>query len=75
MVVAYLKRDDVAGHLGGVSFQWQINTFWFGMLWFIIGSMTVLFLVGYLILLLNVFWIIYRIAVGWIALSEGRPAY
>ena len=75
VVLAYAKRDRVAGTWVASHFKWQINTFWYGMLWTIVGSMTLLFLVGYLILLLNAFWIIYRIAAGWIALSEGRPAY
>ena len=75
IVLNYIKKDEVAGTLYESHFRWQIRTFWFGLLWGIIGSLTFVLVIGMLILLADVVWLIYRIAKGWLNLNENKPMY
>jgi len=73
LIVNYIKIDDVRGTWLESHFRWQIRTFWFGLLWAAIGSLTFVLLIGYFILVVDGIWLIYRIAKGWVFLSEKRP--
>lgn len=73
IVVGYVKRDDAKGSWLESHYRWQIRTFWWGLLWGVIGAITALIVVGFAILLADALWIIYRIAKGWLALAEGKP--
>ncbi|HEY8219571.1 MAG TPA: hypothetical protein VIF86_05675 [Methylobacter sp.] len=75
IVMNYVKRDDVAGTFLESHFRWQIRTFWFGMLWGVLGAITFMFIVGWFVLIANGIWIIYRIVKGWLRLNEGKPMY
>jgi uncharacterized membrane protein len=72
VVVNYVKKDDVAGTWLESHFRWQIRTFWFGLLWGVIGMLTFILIVGWFILIADAIWIIYRIVKGWLRLSENR---
>ena len=72
IIVDYVKRDDAKGTWLESHFTWQIRTFWWGLLWGVIGAVLLLVLVGYLVLVANAVWIIYRIVKGWLRLSENR---
>src|SRR3990167_5582150 len=61
IIINYVKREQVAGTWLESHFRWQIRTFWFGLLWAVIGAATVVILVGFAILFANFCWIIYRI--------------
>ena len=71
--INYLKRDEVKGTIYESHFTWQIRTFWFGMLWMLIGYVTALVLVGYLVVLVTYIWLIYRTTKGLLRLFDGRP--
>jgi uncharacterized membrane protein len=73
VVVAYLKRDDAAGTWLESHYRWQIRTFWWLLLWGVIGGLTALILVGFAILFAAAVWFIYRVAKGWLALRDGKP--
>jgi uncharacterized membrane protein len=75
IVINYIKREDVAGTLVESHFRWQIRTFWFALLWGVLGVITLIVIVGWLILMANGVWIIYRIAKGWLRLNENKPMY
>lgn len=75
IILNYIKNSDVKNSWIESHFRWQIRTFWYGLLWGIIGGITAYLLFGYLILLLNVLWFIYRIAKGWLRLMENQPMY
>jgi uncharacterized membrane protein len=75
IVMNYIKRDDVAGTFLGSHFRWQIRTFWFGLLWGVLGAITMQFIIGFLVLIANGVWIIYRIAKGWLRLNDNQPMY
>ena len=72
IMMNYIKRDDVAGTFLESHFRWQIRTFWFGLLWGVIGAITTLILVGWLVLFVNTLWIIYRIVKGWLNLNDNK---
>jgi uncharacterized membrane protein len=73
IVIDYVKRDDARGTWLESHFSWQIRTFWWGLLWGIVGGILLLVLVGYFVLLATAVWIIYRIVKGWLNLAEGKP--
>jgi uncharacterized membrane protein len=73
VVLDYVKKDDAAGTWLESHFRWQIRTFWFGLLWGVIGGLLTLVLVGFVVLFIDAVWIIYRIVKGWLRLSENRP--
>ncbi|MDR3393656.1 MAG: hypothetical protein P4L70_01510 [Parasulfuritortus sp.] len=75
IVMNYIKKDDVAGTFLESHFRWQMRTFWFGLLWGVIGAITSLILVGWLVLVANGIWIIYRIVKGWLNLNDNKPMY
>jgi uncharacterized membrane protein len=72
VIIDYVKRDDARGTWLESHFTWQIRTFWWGLLWGVIGAVLLLVLVGYLVLVANAVWIIYRIVKGWLRLAERR---
>jgi uncharacterized membrane protein len=72
VIVDYVKRDDAAGTWLDSHFRWQIRTFWWGLLWGVIGGILTLVLVGFIVLAADGVWIIYRIVKGWLRLSEQR---
>ncbi len=73
IVINYIKLEEVAGTWLESHFRWQIRTFWYGLLWAVIGIATSLILVGFAILFANFVWIIYRIVKGWLNLNDGKP--
>jgi len=72
VILNYVKKDDVQGTWLASHFDWQIRTFWFGLLWSIVGFMSLILIVGYFIIIANAIWIIYRIIKGWLRLSENK---
>lgn len=75
VVLAYIKRGESRGTWLESHFRWQIRTFWWSLLWGLLGLATALVLVGYVILLSNAAWVVYRIARGWINLADGKAMY
>lgn len=75
IVMNYVKKEDVAGTFLESHFRWQIRTFWFGLLWGVLGAISLIILVGWLVLAANGVWIIYRIVKGWLRLNDDKPMY
>lgn len=75
IVLNYIKREEVAGTFLESHFRWQIRTFWYTLLWGVIGVITLVILIGFAILIADLIWFIYRIAKGWLGLNEGKPMY
>ena len=73
IIINYVKKDDVAGTWLESHFRWQMRTFWYGLLWAVIGAITTLIGVGFAILFANFCWIIYRIVKGWLNLNDNKP--
>lgn len=73
IVINYVKRDDVRGTWLESHFTWQIRTFWWGLLWAVIGAILFVLVIGWFVLIADAIWIIYRIVKGWLNLAEGKP--
>ena len=73
IVVDYVKRDEAKGTWLESHFRWQIRTFWWGLLWAVVGAITFLIIIGWFILMADAIWIIYRIVKGWLNLNDGKP--
>jgi uncharacterized membrane protein len=75
VVMSYVKRDDARGTVYESHFDWQIRTFWWGLLWTVMGIVLAFVLVGFVILFAVWVWAIYRVVKGWIRLNENKPMY
>jgi uncharacterized membrane protein len=72
IIMNYIKKADVQGTFLESHYRWQMRTFWFGLLWGIIGVATSIFLIGFLILAVNSIWLLYRVIKGFLRLSDNR---
>jgi uncharacterized membrane protein len=72
VIINYVRMEDVQGSWIESHFRWQTRTFWYTLLWLVIGSVTTLILIGWAILLAASLWLIYRIVKGWVYLNEQR---
>jgi uncharacterized membrane protein len=71
IIINYIKRDEVKGTLLESHFNWQMRTFWWGLLWGVIGLITMPVGIGFVILAANAIWLLYRIIKGWLRLNDG----
>ena len=72
LIINYVKRDDARGTLYESHFNWQIRSFWWGLLWLVVGGVLVFVGVGLIILFVSWVWMIYRVVKGWLKLIEGK---
>lgn len=72
VVMAYINRDSAPPWLQ-THYQFQIRTFWIGLLMVVVGGLLSVVLVGLLLLLFWVVWLIARCVKGMQALSRGEP--
>ena len=73
VILNYVKLEDVEGTWLESHFRWQIRTFWWGLLWAVIGIITFLIVVGGFILIADGIWILYRVIKGWLNLNDNKP--
>ena len=77
VIINYVKRGDVRGTFLDTHFSWQIRTFWWALLWFLLGGLLTMTIIGAVIgvplLLIVGLWVVYRIARGWLALLSRKP--
>jgi len=75
VIWAYVKRGDATTDQAYDQCRWQIRTFWFSLLWGVVGAITSPFIIGYFVMLASVIWTIYRIFKGVSALTSGKLLY
>lgn len=79
VVINYVKQGDAYGTWVASHYRWQIRTFWFAVLWFLIAMALIFTVVGIVIavpLLIGItIWLIYRVARGWMRLKDGLEMY
>lgn len=72
VIINYVRLEDVRGSWVESHFRWQTRTFWYTLMWLVIGSVTTLILIGWAILLAASLWLVYRVVKGWLCLNEQR---
>ena len=77
VILNYVKRSEVRGTWLDTHFSWQIRTFWFALLWLLVGGVLFATVVGIPVAVVlwigTGIWVLYRIIRGWLALSSHRP--
>ena len=76
VILNYVKRSDVRGTWLDSHFSWQIRTFWYALLWVVVGAILFVTFVGIpaaVVLWIGTgIWVLYRIIRGWLALSSQK---
>ena len=72
VIFAYIHRDDAAPWLQ-THYQFQIRTFWIGVLFGVISVVTSLIYIGWLLMLLTLIWMTVRCAKGLKLVYAGAP--
>lgn len=81
VIVCYVKKDEAAGTWVASHFTWLIRTFWWSLLWAVLGWLVMftlgLILIGIPIALAIWFvagiWLIYRVVKGYLIFKDSRP--
>lgn len=76
VIINYVKRSEVRATWLDSHFSWQIRTFWFALLWLVIGAIAFATVIGIpvaVVLWLGTgIWVLYRIIRGWMALLDRK---
>jgi uncharacterized membrane protein len=76
VILNYVKRSDVRGTWLESHYSWQIRTFWYALLWLLIGAVAFATVIGIPVAIVLWFatgvWVLYRIIRGWLALSSAK---
>ena len=82
VIVCYVKRDDAAGTWVASHFSWLIRTFWYSLLWGVVGGIVfvllfIVFLLGPLLAIaiwsVAAIWVIYRVIRGYLLFKDSQP--
>ena len=73
VVIAHVQIGSTTDPMLHSHYQWQIRTFWIGILYFVIGVVLCFVLIGILVLLFWFIWTLVRTVKGVLALNENRP--
>jgi uncharacterized membrane protein len=77
IILNYVKKDDVVGTMYESHFRWQIRTFWFSVLWNIVGWLAVVTLIGIpiavAIWIATTIWVLYRLIRGYLLFKDSKP--
>lgn len=80
VIVCYVKKNDAAGTWVASHFTWLIRTFWWSLLWAVIGWL-VLFTLGLVLIGIPIaiaiwfvagLWVIYRVVRGYLLFKESQ---
>ncbi len=72
LIINYVKRNDY-DELFDSHHSWMIRSFWWAILWCVLGFVTLVIGVGFVIFFLAWVWYIYRHVRGLLALLNGEP--
>ena len=72
VIIAYVSRNDAGGWVND-HYRFQIRTFWIGLLYFAIGTLTAFIVIGWLVLLAALVWWIVRCVKGLQCVSRSEP--
>jgi uncharacterized membrane protein len=76
VIVAYVKRDDARGTWMESHFSWMIRTFWWSIVWLVVGTILAITIIGiifaWVVWGIAWLWALYRVIKGWIRLNEAK---
>jgi uncharacterized membrane protein len=76
VILNYVKRSEVRGTWLDSHFSWQIRTFWFALLWLVVGAVLFATVIGipvaFVLWIATGLWVLYRIIRGWLALISQK---
>ena len=76
VILNYVKRSEVRATWIDSHFSWQIRTFWYALLWVLIGIVLFVTVVGipfaFALWFATGIWVLYRIIRGWLALNAEK---
>jgi uncharacterized membrane protein len=80
IIMAHVKRSEAAGTWLASHYRWLIRTFWFSMLWGVIGVIVFLLLfiiiigipIAYAIWIATTLWVLYRLIKGYLLFKDSR---
>lgn len=72
IIMAYVNKGTDSSILES-HYQFQIRTFWIGLLYAVIGALLTMLVIGWLVLLFYVIWIIVRCVKGIKHLNQQQP--
>ncbi|RTZ41768.1 hypothetical protein EKL30_13410 [Candidimonas sp. SYP-B2681] len=75
LIVAYIKRGEYKSTIYGEHLRFLIRTFWYGVLWTIVGLILSLLYVGFIVMFAVGIWYIYRIVRGFLCLNDGKGVW
>jgi uncharacterized membrane protein len=77
VIIAYVKRGDAQGTWVASHLTWLIRTFWWSLLWGLIGAVIFVTLIGIpiaiAIFVATSLWGIYRLVRGFLAFKDSEP--
>ena len=73
IIMNYVKRNEMRGTWLESHVDWQIITFWYSLIGYIVGFLLTAILIGYVIILVVFIWHVYRLIKGLIALNDNKP--
>lgn len=72
VIIAHVYKSNETDPVALSHFSYQIRTYWWGLLWFLLGAILSLVLIGYLVLLGWFVWTVYRLVKGFSALGNNQ---
>jgi uncharacterized membrane protein len=72
LILAYVKRGEVASSWQASHYRWLIRTQWIWLLLMAIGGLTSIVGIGWLIIVAVSIWLIWRVAKGWMLVGQRR---
>jgi uncharacterized membrane protein len=76
VIINYVKREDAGGTVYASHFDWQIRTFWWGLLWSVVGFILLFaFGLGLIVWFVAGIWALYRIIKGFLKLNDNQPVF
>jgi len=77
VIINYVNQANARGTFLESHFRWQIRTFWFALMWILIGVVLFITIIGiplaWAALVGAGIWVIYRVARGWLTLQHLKP--
>ena len=79
VILAYVSRGDSRGTWVESHLTWLIRTFWWSLLWNVLGGLVVLgtlylgYPIAWVIWVATAIWVIYRVIRGFLLFNDRRP--